>query len=137
VVTGDGAGARVHADRDRMDHVLGNLVGNAVKFTTEGEVRIALRAADGRAEVLVSDTGAGIAADELPLIFDRFFRVSSSHRSATPGTGLGLGIARSLVEAHGGTLTVDSEPGRGTTFTISLPLAELPQVPAPARVVDC
>lgn len=136
-MTGDGAGARVHADRDRMDQVLGNLVGNAVKFTTESEVRIALRVADGRAQVLVSDTGAGIAADELPLIFDRFFRASSSHRSATPGTGLGLGIARSLVEAHGGTLTVDSEPGRGTTFTISLPLAELPQVPAPARVVDC
>jgi signal transduction histidine kinase len=136
VVDGEAGAARVHADRDRMDQVLGNLVGNAVKFTTEGEVRLALRAAGGRAELRVSDTGAGIAADELPLIFDRFFRASSSHRSATPGTGLGLTIARSLVEAHGGSLAVESELGRGTTLTISLPLAELPQVAAPARVVD-
>jgi signal transduction histidine kinase len=137
VVDADGGGARVHADRDRMDQVLGNLVGNAVKFTAEGEVRIGLRAAGDHAEIRVSDTGPGIAADELPLIFDRFFRASSSHRAATPGTGLGLTIARALVEAHGGTLAVESEVGRGTAFTIALPLAEIAQVPAPARVVDC
>jgi signal transduction histidine kinase len=102
--------------------VLANIVGNAVKLTpAPGEVRLSVRAAGDRAEVRVSDTGPGIAPDELPHLFDRFYRTEASMRAATPGTGLGLTIARSLVEAHGGTLTVESTLGGGSTFVVSLP----------------
>jgi signal transduction histidine kinase len=112
----------VRVDAERMQQVLANIVGNAVKLTpAPGEVRLAARAAGDHAELRISDTGPGIAADELPHLFDRFYRTEASMRAATPGTGLGLTIARSLVEAHGGTLTVESELGAGTTFVVSLP----------------
>jgi signal transduction histidine kinase len=114
----------VHVDAARMQQVLGNIVGNAVKVTpAPGEVRLAARVAGDRAEMLVSDTGPGIAPDELPHLFERFYRTEASMRAATPGTGLGLTIARSLVEAHGGSVAVESELGAGTTFVVSLPLA--------------
>jgi signal transduction histidine kinase len=117
----------VRVDRDRFEQVLGNIVGNAVKFTPPaGEIRVTVARRGDTAEVRVADTGPGIPADELPRIFDRFYRASSSVRSATQGTGLGLTIARSLVEAHGGVLTAESEVGRGTTFVIGLPVAEPP-----------
>jgi signal transduction histidine kinase len=112
----------VNVDSERMQQVLSNIVGNAVKLTpAPGEVRLSVRAAGDRAELRVSDTGPGIAADELPHVFDRFYRTEASMRAATPGTGLGLTIARSLVEAHDGMLTVESELGGGTTFVVSLP----------------
>ena len=114
----------VHVDAQRMQQVLGNIVGNAVKVTpAPGEVRLAARVAGERAELVVSDTGPGIAPDELPHVFERFYRTDESMRTATPGTGLGLTIARSLVEAHGGSVAVESELGAGTTFVVSLPLA--------------
>jgi signal transduction histidine kinase len=114
----------VRVDAQRMAQALGNIVGNAVKATpAPGEVRLAARVAGDRAELLVSDTGPGIARDELPHLFERFFRTDESMRAATPGTGLGLTIARSLVEAHGGTIAVESELGAGTTFVVSLPVA--------------
>jgi signal transduction histidine kinase len=124
----------VRVDGDRFEQVLGNVVGNAVKFTpADGEIRVTVARHGDTAEVRVADTGPGIPADELPRIFDRFYRASSSVRSATQGTGLGLTIARSLVEAHGGTLTAESEVGRGTTFVIALPLADpAAQAQAPA-----
>src|ERR671933_3047971 len=104
-----------------MQQVLGNIVGNAVKLTpAPGEVRLAARVAGDRAELLVSDTGPGIAPEELALVFERFYRTEASMLAATPGTGLGLTIARSLVEAHGGTIGVHSELGAGTTFVVSL-----------------
>jgi signal transduction histidine kinase len=105
-----------HADRDRLMQVLGNLMGNALKFTPEGG-RVSLRAEDRGAAVRfeVEDTGSGIRPQHLPLIFDRFQSFDSR------GTGLGLFIARSLVVAHGGELSVQSRLGRGSTFSFEIP----------------
>ena len=124
VVDAAGADAVVLADFARLQEVLENLVGNAVKFTPAGgEVRLAASVADGHGILTVQDTGIGIPSEDLPRIFDRFYRSPSSVRGATPGTGLGLSIALSLVEAQNGTLGVQSAPGAGSTFTVALPLA--------------
>jgi two-component system phosphate regulon sensor histidine kinase PhoR len=112
------------ADRDRLAQVLINLLDNAVKFTPEGgRVRLAARAAGGRVVVEVSDTGVGIPPDDLARIFERFYRVDRSRDRKDGGTGLGLAIAKHLVQAMGGTISVDSRPGEGTTFTVSLQAA--------------
>ncbi len=106
-----------------LKQVLLNLVDNAVKYTgAEGRIRVQLRAEPSDAVLTVSDTGVGIAPEELPRVFDRFYRVSGSD-ARSRGTGLGLAIARRIVEAHGGSVTVDSRPGEGSTFTVRLPLA--------------
>ena len=116
--------AVVRADRARVVEVLDNLIGNAVKFTPEGgEVALETRVEGDRVVLAVSDTGIGIAAADLPNVFDRFFRSPDSVRMAIPGTGLGLSIARSLMELQGGDITVTSRVGTGTTFTITLPLS--------------
>jgi signal transduction histidine kinase len=128
-----------------------NLVSNAVKFTDAGSVRIAARIVDEPPpaipvedasaapalppaerciEVAVSDTGSGIAAEDLPRVFDRFYRADSA-RGSSGGTGLGLAIARMIAEQHGGTITAGSQPGRGSTFTVRLPARE--DEPRPAR----
>ncbi len=111
----------VQIDPDRIAQVLSNLVGNAIKFTPEGgHVRIrAMRHVDG-IQVVVQDTGAGIAADDLPYVFDRFWQ---SRRTDRSGVGLGLAIARGIVRAHGGTLTLESDVGRGTSALLTLPTA--------------
>jgi two-component system phosphate regulon sensor histidine kinase PhoR len=97
-------------------------VSNAVKFSLPGgEVSVVARRAGDRVEIDVADSGLGIAQEELPHVFDRFFRSRSSIKMAVPGTGLGLAIARAIAQEHGGTLTVRSEPDRGTTFTLALP----------------
>ncbi|MBX6365208.1 MAG: HAMP domain-containing histidine kinase [Gemmatimonadetes bacterium] len=113
------------------DQVLGNLVGNAAKFTDEGG-RIVVRASgDGDHIVLeVADTGAGIPADDLPHIFDKYFRGRAG--TASSGAGLGLAIARQIVRLHGGELTVESEPGQGSTFRARIPIAPTGEAdPAP------
>ena len=111
------------ADPERLAQVLGNLVNNAIRYTKSGGV-ISLRAGlQGHAVLLhVQDTGAGIEADELPYIFDRFYRGDKS-RSNSGESGLGLAIAKSIVEAQGGTITVESTPGVGSTFIVALPAA--------------
>jgi two-component system sensor histidine kinase BaeS len=110
-------------DPIRLRQVIGNLVSNAVRHTPAGgEVTIAARRTAERAIIDVADTGAGIAAEDLPYVFDRFWRAEKSRSRQTGGSGLGLPIARKLVEAHGGTLTVTSTPGRGSVFTVTLPL---------------
>ena len=112
----------VRADRARVIEVLDNLIGNAVKFTPKGgEVTLETRVEGDFVVLAVSDTGIGIAASDLPNVFDRFFRSPDSVRMAIPGTGLGLSIARSLLELQGGGIKVTSTVGTGTTFTISLP----------------
>jgi signal transduction histidine kinase len=107
-------------DAERLRQIVGNLIENAVKYSpTGGTVEVRLAAVNGANLVSVSDQGPGIAADDQELIFEKFGRVAGEN--AKPGTGLGLYIARSIAEAHGGTLAVMSAPGRGATFTLRLP----------------
>ncbi len=115
--------APVYVDRDMWEKVVLNLVSNAFKFTLEGTVAVAVGpSADGvAAEVTVRDTGIGIPEDELPRIFDRFHRVEGARGRTIEGTGIGLALVHELVRLHGGQVSVDSAPGRGTTFTIRLP----------------
>ena len=115
----------VDADRERLHQVLFNLVDNAIRFTPAGgQVRIEAHRHDGSVEVSVADTGVGIPAEALPRLFERFYRVDSARARGDGGTGIGLAIARSVVEAHGGTISAESEPGHGSTFTFDLPVAE-------------
>ena len=112
-------------DPARMRQVIGNLVGNALRHTGDGGV-VALEALrhDASGVLLrVRDTGSGIAAEDLPHIFDRFYKSDSARAEGRGASGLGLAIARSLVEMHGGTITAQSAPGQGATFTIRLPVA--------------
>jgi len=110
----------IHGDAERLRQVLGNLIDNAVKYSPAGEpVDVRLAAEDGSVRVSVQDRGPGISTDDQTLIFEKFGRVASG--ASKPGTGLGLYIARSITEAHGGSLTVASAPGRGATFTLTLP----------------
>ena len=110
----------VHADAGRVGQVIGNLLENAVKFTEKGgRIGVRARLKAPFVEVSVTDTGSGIPIDEQSRVFDRFWQ---SRRTAGRGSGLGLAIARGLVEAHGGTIWVESEPGRGSAFTFTLPM---------------
>ena len=110
----------VHADAARVAQVLSNLTGNALKFTPPGgKVRLSATAAGGEIIVAVADTGIGIAADNVAHVFDRFWQAKRASRASA---GLGLAIAKSIVEAHGGRIWVESTEGRGTTFQLTLPV---------------
>jgi signal transduction histidine kinase len=110
-------------DQGRMVTALANLLDNAVKYSPRGgEVRCTVVRRGDRAAVAVSDHGVGIAAADMPMLFTRFGRVGSTATAAIPGTGLGLYLSRELARRHGGDITVSSRPGRGSTFTLSLPL---------------
>lgn len=112
----------VHCDPDRLDQILMNLIGNAVKFTPDGgRITVEIADLDEEVEVAVIDTGPGIPPEELPLLFEKFSQTSSARTTSQPGTGLGLLICRHLVEAHGGRIWVESEPGRGARFVFRLP----------------
>jgi heavy metal sensor kinase len=114
---------RLNADEDLILQLMLNLLDNSVKYTPSGgAIEVSLRAAGSHAEVSVADTGPGIAPEHLPHIFDRFYRVDKARTRAEGGAGLGLSISRWIAEAHGGTLRVESTPGRGSKFTLSLPL---------------
>jgi signal transduction histidine kinase len=113
---------RVVTDRDKLKQILLNLVSNAVKYTDDGTISVCAEAVDGRLRVDVSDTGAGIPADELGKIFDEFHRADGPVSSPRPGTGLGLTISRRLARTLGGDVTVESSLGVGSTFTLDLPL---------------
>jgi signal transduction histidine kinase len=115
----------VLGDEDRLGQVLLNLVGNALQYTPAGgSVVVSARRKDREVQIAVTDTGLGIAAEHLPHVFDRFYRVDKSRSRAAGGSGIGLTIARHLVEAHGGKLRAESAgPGQGSTFTFSLPVA--------------
>ncbi len=118
----DGALPPIRGDRERLRQVLANLIENAVKYSeTGGTVDVVAHAAGGRVHVEVRDSGPGVALDQQQLIFEKFGRSMSSGK-AKPGTGLGLFIARSIVEAHGGSLDVHSTPGEGATFVFALPV---------------
>ncbi|OAT81765.1 sensor histidine kinase [Desulfotomaculum copahuensis] len=110
----------VYGDADRLAQVLINLVDNALRVTPSGgRVEVAARLENGRVIMSVRDTGPGIPADELPLIWERFYKADRS-RQRSAGSGLGLAIARQIIELHGGTIKVESEPGRGTAFMFAL-----------------
>jgi heavy metal sensor kinase len=113
-------------DRVQIERMLSNLLSNAVKFTPAGgEVRVSIDRRDDMAEIRVEDTGEGIPAEHLPHIFDRFYRVRGAGEPASPEKGLGLGLSfvAWIVRAHGGTVDVQSEPAKGTNFTVRLPLS--------------
>jgi signal transduction histidine kinase len=114
---------RVNADSERMQQVLINLLGNAMRFTPErGKISITLRSpAHDRVEIEVADNGPGIALEDQPLLFHEFGRVG--RRTPEQGAGLGLAITRRIVEAHGGTISVRSKPGKGAKFLVALPAA--------------
>ena len=120
-------------DPRRIGQVLRNLLDNALTHTpTGGEVGVAARVfrpelgqgGDGWVEVTVQDTGGGISVENLPYVFERFYRADRSRSRATGGAGLGLAIARQLVEVHGGRIEVESTPGQGAQFTFTLPVAQ-------------
>jgi signal transduction histidine kinase len=115
---------RVDVDPERMQQVLGNLVSNALRYTPAGgEIALSGNVEDGKVTLQVQDSGSGIKPDELPFIFERFYRGDRARQNNTGESGLGLPIAKSLVEMHKGVITVASQVGQGTTFTISLPVA--------------
>ena len=114
----------IDADRERVHQVLFNLVDNAVRFTPSGgAVTVSAHRHNGSVEICVSDTGVGIPPEHLPRLFERFYRVDSARAREDGGTGIGLAIARSVVEAHGGHLKAESEMGKGSSFTFDLPVA--------------
>ncbi|MBC8076717.1 MAG: HAMP domain-containing histidine kinase, partial [Chloroflexales bacterium] len=115
----------IAVDTDRMAQVLNNLVSNALRYTTEGEIVLAATADAAGVQLRVRDTGSGIAPADLPSVFDRFYRADAARqRTGGGGSGLGLAIAKAIVEAHNGTIVVASSAGKGTTFTIALPTAQ-------------
>jgi signal transduction histidine kinase len=121
----------VSGDRDDLRRAVWNLVDNALKYTRAGKVDLRLRAEDGVAELAVRDTGIGIAEGHLDHVFDRFWRAPSVR--GTAGSGLGLAITRWVVQAHEGTINVESVVGHGTTFTLTLPVARGPSKDARPR----
>lgn len=115
----------VKADPDQMAQVWSNLISNAVKYTLPGgQVRVVLEERDGWAIGTVEDTGIGIASQDLDRIFEEFYRTPQAKKIAPRGTGLGLPLVKSIVEAHGGNITVKSELGRGSSFVFRLPASE-------------
>ncbi len=126
------SGIQVLGNGDRLRQVINNLIDNSLKFTPSGgRVLVTLDREAGREELLlkVIDNGMGISAEDLPHVFDRFFRGDKSRQreELTHGNGLGLSICHAIVTAHGGTIEADSEPGRGSTFVVCLPLAHSPE----------
>ncbi len=118
--------ALAHADERRLSQVLRNLLSNAVRHTSTGAVTAHIDASAETIRVSVTDTGEGIAAEDLPHIFERFFRADTARASHTGGAGLGLAISRSIVRDHGGEMGATSEPGRGTTVWFTVPAARAP-----------
>jgi len=119
--------AWVDGDPDRLRQVIANLLDNALRYTESGgSVTVSVGPHEGRARLRVADTGIGIDRDDLPFVFTRFWRGERSRSRSTGGAGIGLAIAQELVRAHGGHIEVASEPGKGSLFTVSLPLAGAP-----------
>ncbi|MDR1899028.1 MAG: HAMP domain-containing histidine kinase [Treponema sp.] len=110
----------VTADYDRMKQVFINLLSNALKYTDTGTITLRAAPSEGGCEVTVSDTGIGIGAEELPHIFDRFYRSDKSRNRGTGGAGIGLAIAAAIMKTHGGTISAESEAGRGSVFRVTL-----------------
>ncbi|MBD2242160.1 ATP-binding protein [Nostoc sp. FACHB-888] len=111
----------VYVDREMWEKIVLNLLSNALKFTFVGEIAVSLRPVGMMVSLVVRDTGTGIPADEVPRLFERFYRVKGVKGRTFEGTGIGLSLVQELVQMHGGTITVDSTFGQGSTFTVQLP----------------
>jgi len=118
-----------YVDREMWEKIVLNLVSNAFKFTLDGEIAVRTRMTDGGFQLTVSDTGAGVPPDELPRLWERFYRARGGRSRSHEGTGIGLSLVRELVAMHGGKVAVESEVGAGTTFTVTIPRgsAHVPQ----------
>jgi signal transduction histidine kinase len=115
----------IRGDRMRMEQIVLNLLENAVRYTEDGRIEIHLQSTPDTFSFSIEDTGIGIPEDELPYIFDRFYRVEKSRSRKTGGTGLGLSIVKKLVELQGGTIQVSSKRGIGTRFTVTFILPSM------------
>ena len=112
----------MEGDKTQLERLVANLISNGIKYTPErGSVSVAVECRNKDALLLVRDTGVGIPPENLPHIFDRFYRVPGAHTSSKQGLGLGLSFVAWIVQAHGGKIDVDSTPGKGTTFCVTLP----------------
>jgi two-component system sensor histidine kinase BaeS len=117
----DGSEEFIEADEDKISQVVINLLSNALKYTPEGgSVGITMKSSEHFTEIIIADNGIGIASEDLPNIFERFYRTDKSRTRLTGGTGIGLAIAKTIMDAHHGDITVLSEPGKGSVFTIIL-----------------
>ncbi|HJV86072.1 MAG TPA: EAL domain-containing protein [Noviherbaspirillum sp.] len=112
----------VYIDREMWEKIVLNLLSNAFKFTKQGEIQVQLKERNGRAELTVRDTGSGISPEDLPMVFDRFFRAKGAAARGEDGTGIGLALVKELVHLHGGDVHVESTVGKGSTFTVEIPL---------------
>jgi signal transduction histidine kinase len=112
----------VYGHRERLAQVLTNLLANAIKFTDEGSIMVRTTAEGQRVRFSVTDTGIGIAPEQQRAVFEEFRQIANEQQDRSPGTGLGLSISRRLMELMGGTLTVESTPGTGSTFTSEVPV---------------
>jgi PAS domain S-box-containing protein len=130
----------IYIDLEMWEKIVFNLLSNAFKFTFHGEIEVSLRPAGDRVELVVRDTGTGIPAADIPHLFERFYRVSNARGRTFEGSGIGLALVHELVKLHGGTVRVESELNRGSTFTVSIPqgLAHLPadRIAAPRTVAS-
>jgi signal transduction histidine kinase len=121
----DDSASRINADENRMQQILYNLIGNAIKFTEKGSVRVSSRIEDDMVEISVEDTGIGIPEDKFERIFESFEQADGSTAREYGGTGLGLSITKKIVELQGGTIKVESRVGRGSKFTFTAPLSKM------------
>ncbi|MGH7844821.1 MAG: sensor histidine kinase, partial [Candidatus Binatia bacterium] len=127
----------VYADPRRLGQVLNNLLSNAIKFTPQGgSIEVGTRKENNSVRIDVKDSGVGIPAAELDGLFKKYGQTSTGRQSQHKGTGLGLVICKTIVEAHGGRIWVESEEGKGSTFSFSLPSAAMAETPSPAREVS-
>jgi signal transduction histidine kinase len=116
----------IRADRTQMDRLMSNLLSNAIKYTPEGgSVQLEIACHEDDVRLVVSDTGVGIQASQLPHIFDRFYRVRTPETNGQQGLGLGLSFVDWIVKAHDGRIDISSEPGKGTRFAVSFPRVDL------------
>jgi signal transduction histidine kinase len=121
-IIGELVNVEITGDPERLSQVVMNLLTNAIQYNQPGgEVRVALKPQGGLAVLTIADTGQGMAAEDLPRVFERFYRADKS-RTGGGSAGLGLSICKAIVEAHGGTIEAASEPGQGSVFTVRLPV---------------
>jgi len=126
--------AKIELDKDKIDQVMENLLSNALKFSPEGgKIAVSVDKTDEKVKVAITDTGMGIPEKNLPHIFEKFYRVEAASIQAIGGTGLGLGIVKYIVESHGGKISVESEVGKGSTFSFTLP-TRLPKTKGGRRI---